>query len=65
MNKILDNPDGRTSDLDDSETTMWGEVKHTCYENPDHEIIGSTNRLFCYECGTWWWREGYGGVKRK
>ena len=63
--KLLAKPDGKTKDLDFGVTTMWPETEFTCYENPDHEITGSTNRRYCYECGVWWWREGYGGKEVK
>ena len=54
MSKLLTNPDGKFVDLPD---TTWDEIDYLCYENPDHNITGTTKRLYCAECGVWWWRK--------
>ncbi len=53
-------PDGITKDLpDNGGTTMWAE-NATCPKSDSHETSGSSSKIYCYECGVWWWREGYG-----
>ena len=53
-------PDGLTYDLEDGATTMWVEPKHACPNNPNHDITGSTRMMYCYQCGIWWYRGGWG-----
>jgi len=47
-------PDGKTKDL--PATTMWFEPYIECPEC-GVPLVGSTRRVYCYECGIYWDRK--------
>lgn len=57
-NILAPKPDGQCKDLPDTGgTTMWSEQDAVCPNSTEHPITGSTTRLYCSDCGIWWWRE--------
>jgi len=49
-------PDGKTKDLPEGATSMWVESELECPEC-EAPLVGSTRRVYCYECGIYWDRE--------
>ena len=50
----INEADGATEALDDRGTTMTHDYAARC--DRDHTpLVRSSRRVYCYECGVWWW----------
>lgn len=48
--------DGKVKHLPESVTTMWEEKTLRCPNYASHKITGSSDKVYCYDCGIWWKR---------
>lgn len=57
MSELSKEGDGEIVAIDGSGTTMWQENTINCPNNKDHELTGSSRKIYCHECGIFWVRK--------